>query len=157
LLLTRLLRSQEVSTVLHVALLWDLPNKHDIAAAAAAAAMQAAGLQDDPTHHQQQQEQHSSAASNDPQQQQQREGPVARTAADAVLLLHRMCSLGYKPPAVLRQHLLAFAGPRLHELSLLQVGMVQLPRMKGGAVLFFAQPAVGLDWLTQRDCCKQST
>jgi hypothetical protein len=136
---------QEVSTVLHVVCLWDLPNKQDIAAAAAAAAMQAAGLQDNPTHQQQQEQQPSAASNGHHQQQQQREGPAARTAADAVLLLHRLCSLGYKPPAVLLQHLLAFAGPRLHELSLLQVCCCSL--RAGAGAGGSADPCAACHWL----------
>lgn len=130
--------------MLNIAILWDLPNKQHIAATAAAAAIAAAGLTPGATVQQQQQQQQSdqSAAAAEQQQQQQhdelqaqphrtdrssssssvrRKGPVARTAADAVLLLHRFCSMGYQPPGVLSQHLMTFTGPRLHELSLLQV------------------------------------
>jgi hypothetical protein len=141
-----LMNLQEVSTVLNIAILWDLPNKQHIAATAAAAAIAAAGLTPGATVQQQQQQQQQlqsdqSAAAAEQQQQQhdelqaqphrtdrssssssvRRKGPVARTAADAVLLLHRFCSMGYQPPGVLSQHLMTFTGPRLHELSLLQV------------------------------------
>ena len=142
-----LMNLQEVSTVLNIAILWDLPNKQHIAATAAAAAIAAAGLTPGATVQQQQQlqsDQSAAAAEQQQQQQQQqqhdelqaqphrtdrssssssvrRKGPVARTAADAVLLLHRFCSMGYQPRGVLSQHLMTFTGPRLHELSLLQV------------------------------------
>lgn len=119
--------------------LWDLPNKRPIAAAAAAAAMQAAGLSHKTSHKRQQepeQEQEQEQESNKQQQQTgstQRRGPVARTAADAVLLLHRFCALGYKLPAALTQHLLAFAGLRLHELTPLQVCVGGGGGSRGGA------------------------
>lgn len=129
--------------MLDVVVQWDLPNKQAIAAAAAAAAMAAAGLDpagtdavvrssaaaSQPTIHTQQaagtdgsSNSSNSRTSKQQQQQARSPGPVAHTAADAVLLLHRLCGTGYRPPGVLVQHLLSFVGPRLHELSLLQVG-----------------------------------
>lgn len=117
---------QELCTVLHIAVAWDLPQKQELAAAAAEAAISAAGLQ------QQQQAQSSAATGGSlhpisssirlPATTEEPSGPVARTAADAVLLLHRFCCLGYQPPEPLTQHLLGFIAPKLHELSLLQVG-----------------------------------
>jgi hypothetical protein len=114
-------RLQELATVLCVVDLWQLPNRRPIAAAAAAAAMHAAGLTPKQKKTSRKQQQQQETDSTQQQQQQQQRGPVARTAADAVLLLYRFCSLAYKPPAALINHLLAFVGPRLHELSPLQV------------------------------------
>jgi hypothetical protein len=124
-----LLLPQELCAVLDVVVQWDLPNKQDIAAAAAAAALAAAGLDPagtDAAAAGADADGSSSSSRSVAQKQRQQQagssGPVVRTAMNAVLLLHRLCGAGYKPPAELLQHLLEYVGPRLHELTLLQVG-----------------------------------
>jgi hypothetical protein len=99
----------------------NLPDTH--AAAAAGAAGAGADHTQGVTGSDRSSSSDSGVTSNQRQQQQDSPaGPVARTAADAVLLLHRLCGAGYRAPQVLVHHLLDFVGPRLHELTLLQVG-----------------------------------
>lgn len=133
--------------MLSAAVAWDLPNKLELAASAAVAAMSAAGLVGQDTQQQQQQ----SSGSGDSKQSR----PVARTAADAVLLLHRFRMIGYQPPQQLTHHLLSFIAPRLHQVSLMQVrqwlcwvcfrvGCVYLSIWRGsGGVLLWGGGLVG--------------
>jgi hypothetical protein len=61
------------------------------------------------------------------QQQQQQHGRTRQaplTAADPVILLHRFKQCGYHPPKPLLLPLLRAVGPRVHQISLLQAGLL---------------------------------